>query len=354
MSPAANILVVDDEPAILEVCRRTLETPERRVVTALTGAEGLSLFGSGDYDVVLTDLRMPGSVDGLAVFEEVKRRAPGTGVIIMTGYPALDTAIPTLKDGACDYLMKPFDQDHLRSAVAQCINNRGRFQEMEELQEAFMARVNHELRGPMAPTFMALEQLRESSTTSKSQVLCGLLEEQLRRLQEAVNQVLLFSDLKRAGYRCPLESVNMREVLEKIIIQHYTLWEEKGLAVQVDWPQQVESQLGNPELIEMAYKQLFLNAVRFNRPGGEIRIQARREDSTIEVVFADTGIGIPAGQLPHIFDSFYQAADPMTRRTGGMGLGLSLVKRIAELHGGSVRVESREAEGSVFTLTLPG
>ena len=108
----------------------------------------------------------------------------------------------------------------------------------------------------------------------------------------------------------------------------------------------------DPDLIETVYKNLFLNAIQFNRKDGTILVQAQKVGSYVHVSFADTGIGIPEDKTPRLFDSFYQVANCLTREVGGMGLGLALVKRIAELHGGSVRVESRMEQGSVFTLAL--
>jgi signal transduction histidine kinase len=373
MSESPRILVVDDEPAIREACRRTLKELCGRVKTAATGEEAASLLRTETYDVVLTDLIMPGLFDGRGLLEEIKRRSPGTDVIVMTGFPALETAIPTLKSGACDYLIKPFEMGALRAAVTHCFVKRrlseelnrekrlrqeleaayAQLQDMERLKEAFIARVNHELRIPLTPLFMALDQLRVTIPDPKSRALCRLLEERARRLQEVIENVLLFTDLRDRGFRGSMKKLNARALLTGVIEPYRALWEEKHLTVQVQWEPEAEILTLDPGLMETVYKNLFLNAIHFNQKEGKIKIRGRRVRDHAEISFSDTGIGIPADKLSQIFDSFYQVADYLTREVGGIGLGLTLVRRIVELHGGSVRIESRLGEGSVFTLIFP-
>src|SRR5205807_8794443 len=158
--------------------------------------------------------------------------------------------------------------------------------------------------------------------------------------------VLLFAYLRDHGFECVKKELNARDLLMGVVQRYRALWEEKHLNVDVQWDPKAEMQKLDPGLIETAYKNLFLNAIHFNRENGKIKIQARRVGSRMEISFADAGIGIPADKLSRIFDSFYQVADYLTREVGGIGLGLTLVRRIVELHGGSVRIESRIGEGS--------
>ena len=106
-------------------------------------------------------------------------------------------------------------------------------------------------------------------------------------------------------------------------------------------------------MIESACAHLLLNAIFFNKTGGKIVIEGRNSENGAALSFADTGIGIPQDQRKGLFDGFYQAAEYMTRRVGGLGLGLAIVRRIAEAHDGTISVTSREGEGSVFTRSLP-
>jgi signal transduction histidine kinase len=106
-------------------------------------------------------------------------------------------------------------------------------------------------------------------------------------------------------------------------------------------------------LLRTAFKHLLLNAVRFNTNGGRVWIEATNAPGRLEIRFSDTGIGIAPEARARVFDRFYQVAEHMTRKVGGLGLGLAIVRRIIEAHGGHATVEPREGGGSVFLVSLP-
>ena len=105
--------------------------------------------------------------------------------------------------------------------------------------------------------------------------------------------------------------------------------------------------------LERALLNLLLNGIRYNHPGGEVRVDARKEDGTVRISVRDTGIGIPSEEIPRIFERFYRVDRARSRQTGGTGLGLSIVRHNVERMGGWVAVESQSGKGSVFTLVFP-
>src|SRR5437870_1640622 len=117
---AETILVADDEAPIRSICERLLRAEGFTVWSASTGDEAIACLASAAPDLVISDIRMPGSLDGPALLEKIKQSSPGTDVIMMTGFPSLSTAIPTLKQGAYDYLVKPFDNADLVAIVQRC------------------------------------------------------------------------------------------------------------------------------------------------------------------------------------------------------------------------------------------
>src|SRR4029077_18263791 len=123
--------------------------------------------------------------------------------------------------------------------------------------------------------------------------------------------------------------------------------------VQLALDEPLHTIVGDPDLLETAFKHLMNNAVHFNKKGGLIKLQAKNQGDQVQISFADTGIGIPNDKVSMVFDSFYQVADYMTRDVGGIGLGLAIVRRIVEAHGGSIMVQSREGQGSEFRILLP-
>jgi DNA-binding NtrC family response regulator len=166
MKPSERILAVDDEETLRRLIQRILTAAGFEVDTAASAEEALERFASGDYGIVLTDLSMAG-LGGSYLLEEIKRRSPSTDVIIMTGYPALETAIPALRNGAYDYLIKPFEPELLKVAIVRCMEKR-------QLSTAVM----HEkmLRQDLKAAY---EQLKESEQLKEAfssiiQARCGL------------------------------------------------------------------------------------------------------------------------------------------------------------------------------------
>src|SRR5690242_11465884 len=119
-----QILIVDDEAGIRDVCQRTLQAEGYAAETAASGDEALARLEERTFGLVLSDISMPGATDGPRLLEIVKKNWPAIDVVMMTAFPTLDTAIPTLKTGAYDYLIKPFDQEFLISVVRRCLEKR--------------------------------------------------------------------------------------------------------------------------------------------------------------------------------------------------------------------------------------
>jgi signal transduction histidine kinase len=373
MGAVGRILVVDDEPGIREVCERTLRAMGFEVKSAPDGQAALKKLDEQDFDFVLTDLSMPAPVDGTRLTEMIKSRSPFIDVVIMTAYPTLETAIQLLKNGAYDYLSKPFSQDLLESVVARCFEKRrlsdeldreksqrrelaaayAELQKVEHLKEAILSRLSHELRTPVCTSLLALETMQALNPEPEKLKHLDIMRSSLSRLQKTVEDVLFLARSSQDGLPLRRSPTDLKVMIEKVA-QHYgSLWRSKQIRLETRLEELSEPVPVDPGHMETALKQLLLNAIHFNRKKGSILIQGRRHDSGIGISFIDTGVGIPKENIPDIFDGFYQAAEYLTREVGGLGLGLAIVRRIAEAHGGAVRVESEEGRGSTFTLSLP-
>lgn len=375
MSPesAGRILLVDDEQAIRAICGRVLSRKGYQVETAGNGSDAIAMLRQHDYDLVITDISMPGDVDGTKVVEEMKRLRSLANVIVMTAFPALETAVPTLKNGAIDYLIKPFDQNTLERVVEGCLDRRrlndelslekqmhqelkaayAQLQELSQMKEAFMARMNHELRIPLTPALLAVDLLDKSTTDPQAKSLCELAKKRLHQMQSLIEDLLLFSEIRKRKDVTNTATIPLKKMLTTLVEQFCCEWHDQSIKVMVSVAPDCGEVQGVPSLMEAAMRHLFLNAVRFNRKSGTIQIEARRQDHQVEISFSDSGVGIPEDKWNAIFDSFYQVADYLTREVGGVGLGLAIVKQIAQMHGGNVAVTSRPGEGSTFTLVLP-
>jgi signal transduction histidine kinase len=382
---------VDDEENILLTISEVLRLEGYEVDVASSGREAVGLLAGREYDLVLTDLHMADG-DGMAVLEEVRGRWPLSITIVLTGFAALETAIQALRHGAYDYLTKPCMIEELKLTVARGIDHRmlmlaerkarmGLEQLNSELErrveertaelqrvnreltdanrakDIFLATLSHELRTPLTPVLGWVSLLRAGGALSDSGMLTQGLDaiERNARLQARLVDDLL--DISRAisgKLRIEWEPVDLCGAVESAIETVRADAEAGGVALEVELSRCPLVVQGAPVRLQQIIWNLLSNAVKFTPRGGSVRVRAWREGGEARVEVTDTGIGIAPEFLPHVFDRFRQADGSTTRQYGGLGLGLAIVRALAELHGGWVRAESEGAgRGSRFTLALP-
>ncbi|MBI5208542.1 MAG: response regulator [Elusimicrobia bacterium] len=371
MHKAQSILVVDDDAEILMVCAAALRMEGYPVDEARGGGEAVEKL-SAHYDIVLTDLMMP-PPDGIQVLRDVKARSPSTDVIIMTASPSLDSAISAVKEGAYDYLRKPFKKEELRAVIRRCAEARVTKQElaterhlreelqaayqelkrMEQLKEGFICRVSHELRTPLTQVVGCLELIeRHQGDPACAKDKLKSAVDGARRLREVVEDIVSFAEIQEPGLELDKKPVDFGPVIERVLEETAPEWQARGLTISTHLEENREV-VADAGMLERALRHLILNAIRFNKQGGAVEIRVQDAPEGLEIAIKDTGEGVPLDQRLTIFDAFYQIAEFMTRKVRGLGLGLALVKRIAEAHGGTVTVESTPGEGSTFRLRLP-
>ncbi|MFA6317527.1 MAG: hybrid sensor histidine kinase/response regulator [Elusimicrobiota bacterium] len=372
MPRSQTILVVDDDQDLLFMCAKLLRAEGYPVEEASSGSQALEKLVA-HYDIVLTDLMMPG-MSGIELLRGVKARSPSTDVILMTGAPSLDTAIEAVKEGAYDYIRKPVTKDELRTVLRRCSEARATKEElatekhlreelqaayqelkrMEQLKEGFICRVSHELRTPMAQILGCIEAAaRNQGDAQCSAEKLKTALDGAQRLREVVEDIVSFAEIQDPGMDVDKSDVEVAPVIQKVVEETSPEWKARGIKVSAFMASEPVHVMADRELISKALRHLVLNAIRFNRPNGAVDIVVQSSPTGVEFAIKDTGEGVPLDQRLTIFDAFYQIADFMTRKVRGLGLGLALVKRIAEAHGGSVSVESTPGEGSTFWFRLP-
>lgn len=372
MSGRGRVLIVDDEGGIREICARTLGGMGFEVSSAPNGEAALGRLEAQRFDFVLTDISMPESINGEQLTSEIKHRWPSTDVVIMTAYPGLESAILTLKNGAYDYLIKPFSPELLRAVAARCFEKRSlraeldqeklmrrelsaayaELQKVERLKEAILSRVSHELRTPLFSAGMALETLEARRGNGCQDSELGILKSSLAQLRATIDDLILHAGLSRPDAALKKSPVDLPRIIDGVVERYKALWQERQIQIDVRWENPPKPFCADEGLLAEAFKHLFLNAVHFNKKGGRVSIRGREEARCVLISFEDTGVGISEEALPRVFDAFYQAAEYLTREVGGLGLGLAIVRKIAEAHGGSILVESAPGRGSVFTMRL--
>jgi signal transduction histidine kinase/DNA-binding response OmpR family regulator len=231
-------------------------------------------------------------------------------------------------------------------------------QQMDELKSRFFANISHEFRTPLSLIRGTVEKLRKQDTASQRQADYGAIDRSAGRLLQMINQLLDLSRLESGKLSLHLQPANLSELLRVLGGSFSSLFESKGITYRYTAPlQPVWVQLDR-EKLEVILNNLLSNAGKFTPAGGQVSFTAtlQMRDSrtcSLHLLVEDTGIGIPAAQLPRIFERFYQVDSSATRHYEGTGIGLALVKELVALHGGKIEVQSREGQGSTFTLYIP-
>jgi PAS domain S-box-containing protein len=230
---------------------------------------------------------------------------------------------------------------------------------LEALREAnrskdeFLAMLGHELRNPLSPIVTALDILRGSAHGRNARTL-AIVRRQVQYLVRLVDDLLDVSRVTRGRLQIRRRPLRIQEVVAQGIEMATPLVEQRRHHLEVKVPADDLTISGDPGRLAQVVANLLTNSAKYTEPGGRITVEARREGSEIVLSVADTGIGIAPELLPHVFELFTQEQQAADRATGGLGIGLAIVRNLIELHGGSVTAESAGAGlGSRFTVRLP-
>ena len=380
--PAADTLpAVRSRSAVLrETPRIAIQTPR------LQGT--INLRGARIDDLVLTDLHMEGG-DGLSVLNQIRRQAPLTISVVLTGFASVESAIAALQEGAYDYLVKPCDIESMKHTIRRGVEHRRlmlaeqkaradlqqlnldlerrieeRTAELKclnvELEEAnrakdvFLATLSHELRTPLTPVVGWIKLLRTGNLDEKSisQALDAIernawlqsrLIDDLLDTSRIATGKLHFepkpTDLN-AAVRCAVDTVRASASARNIELST-SLW-PTSLVV-----------MGEPVRLQQIAWNLVSNAIKFTDPGGKVTVTTDSDGTNAQLVVVDTGVGIEAEFLPHMFDRFREADGSTSRRHGGLGLGLAIADALAKMHGATLEAHSEGMGcGSRFALRV--
>jgi signal transduction histidine kinase len=233
-----------------------------------------------------------------------------------------------------------------------------RAQRLAELQMDFVAAVSHELRTPLTVICSAAENMIDGLVDSKQQLMRygSVIRNQGRQLTALVDQVLLFGSTLEGRSRYQITSVDVAEIVKRVLENVSALAERNGVTVESDVPDDLPPAMADAIALSHCLQNLIVNAVKYSGEHRWVRIWARVGDSRrqpeLQISVQDHGIGISGADLPHIFEPFYRSPEVQAAQIHGAGLGLTLARRIAEAMGGALSVSSIRGVGSVFTLHL--
>ena len=243
----------------------------------------------------------------------------------------------------------------LGASVGLLILSTRRAQELARQQMEFVAAVSHELRTPLAVIRSAGDNLADGVVRDDEQIrkYGDLVRNEGRRLTEMVEQILEFAGIQSGQRGFALRPVAIAPILHDIVESSRALIDTAGMQVEYDIPEELPPVLGDEPALRRVFQNLIANAIKYGAGGGWVALRARQDGRDIHVTVADRGIGIAPAEQSRIFEPFYRTPDVIAAQTQGAGLGLSLVKRIVEAHGGRVILRSAPGAGSEFTVVMP-
>ena len=380
-----HILIVDDDPALLQALPQTLSLRmvEVQVDTSDSAPGALELIQEHDYDAIVSDIKMPG-MDGLALLAKIQELRPETPTMLITGHGEHQLAIQAVRGGAYDYIQKPIDRDDLVASMQRAIQARRLRRQVKalllsldlhalslerlvqqrthELHEAnaakdtFLSLASHELQPPLSSLKSKVQLLQRQleHADAPEVVSIGLLdlERSIGRLESLVNDLLDASLIETNRFvlhrkRCDLVDL-CRHVLDEFTSGAGPIrtFEALGEPIEVEM---------DADRISQVILNLLLHTRTFSPKGSPITVTLQQVGFEATLSVRDRGVGIPAEMLSPLFERYNRVPgiDVQDGSSSGMGLGLSISRKIVERHGGHLDVQSRPGQGSVFCLVLP-
>ncbi len=362
----------DDELLVLSALRAAGYAPVHRRVHSREQME--AALREGPWDLIISDYFMP-EFDAPRALAVAKTLASDLPFIIVSGSVGEELAVGAMKAGAHDYVMKdalarlaPSVERELREsrerrerrlayeAAEQARREQARAEAASQAKSLFVANMSHELRTPLNAIIGFSELLIEGiagDLQPKQHEYVQHVLEAGRHLLTLISDVLDLSKVEAGRMEISREPVELRSVCELVHNTVLPLVAKSGVLLTVSIPADLPPLSADPLRLRQILYNLLSNAIKFTPHGGHVSVQARALGNMVEIAVRDTGIGMRNEDLPRLFQEFEQVTAQGQERGGGTGLGLALTKRLVELHGGSISVQSQPGAGSLFAVSLP-
>jgi hypothetical protein len=367
-----KVLVIDDEPGIRSGVARILrdfhvtypfmdEDYTFELTDAPSGEDGIKLIEKELPDILLLDNKLPG-MQGVDVLEYIRERKYDIAIAMITSYASLDVAVRATRDGATDFIPKPFTPQELKSSIEnitkQLYLKRITFklkQDGKKVRYQFLSVLSHELKAPLNAIEGYLRMMQEKQAGDRIEDYANHIDRSLQRVQGMRNLImdlLDFTKIRLERKEEKIQEVNLAEMAAGAIVtvQPYAIQMDVNINLEVLSDALI---MADPDDVEIIFNNLISNAVKYNKTGGKVDITIDTSDTDAIMIFSDTGIGITKTDSENLFAEFVRIKNEKTKNISGSGLGLSIVKKVIELYHGTIKVESTPDVGTVFTIRLP-
>lgn len=357
----ALVLNVDDNDGARYAKSRILTHAGLSVIEASNGEDAIVMAQTKFPDLILLDVKLP-DINGMEVCRRLKGDPATEAVLILqTSASYIDAAdkVRALDGGADNYLVEPIEPDELIANV-KALLRLGRVErelrEMDRRKDEFLATLAHELRNPLGPIRTALQLLRRltPNVPAAQETARNTIERHTNHLVRLVDDLLDVARISQGKISLRHEPVNLRSVIDSAVETSTNFIEAKNHRLEVIFPDELIQVSGDQVRLSQIMANLLLNAAKFTQAGGLIKLVVSLQGQRVYIHVIDNGIGIEPGSLSAIFNLFSQHGHLSDQVQDGLGIGLSLVKTLVQLHGGCVAAYSDGVgQGSMFEIILP-
>lgn len=368
----SKVLIVDDSEVVRHILSKALTPEGYTIYSAVDGEDGWRKINDLQPDIVLLDVEMP-TRNGFDVLREVREnfKAEEIAVIMVTTQSDGKGIARAFEEGAFDYIPKPATESEIKARVRNAIRAIHLLREQKHLRQqaeaanqsksAFLANMSHEIRTPMTAILGYTEILELEARTHQMPELFLDSLDTIRRngghLMELINDILDLSKIEAGKLDVESIACSPQTIVEEVMELVQVRAEAKGLKLEADFKFPLPAQIhSDPTRIRQILINLIGNAIKFTEVG-TIRLetellQAPYDEPQIQFTIVDQGIGMSEAQMTNLFRPFSQADSSTSRKYGGTGLGLTICKRLANILGGDISVQSEINHGSRFSATV--
>jgi signal transduction histidine kinase len=383
---AIDILLVDDEPRNLDALEAILAGPAYRLIRATGSDEALQALLAHDVAAIVLDIQMPG-VSGVELAQIIKgtKKFREVPILFLTAHLMEDQdVIAGYGAGAVDYLTKPANPQILRHKIAvfaelfrktralaelnatlesrvqertaELERSEAALRAADKQKDVFLATLAHELRNPLAPLRMGVDLLLHGGSPESNARTLQVMNRQLDHMVRLIDDLLDVARISGGKLELKKAKVDVADTVQGVLETWRLFFNQRGQSVTARLDGAIFAS-ADPTRLAQIIGNLLHNAAKFSPDGASVRVDLTRENGQAVIRVTDAGIGIVPGQLSRVFDMFARVDHPSAATTSsasGLGIGLALSRRLAEMHDGALTVESAGVgQGSVFSLSLP-
>jgi signal transduction histidine kinase len=357
---AIRILVADDDPDISMSLSERLRWLGHEVVTAADGQAALAAVEAHALDLAFLDVSMP-RLNGIEALKLIRKRWPNLPIVVVTAYGTIRLAVEAMKEGAVDFITKPFEQGQIDQTVSTIIDRMGQRMEITKL----MGEITHDVKNLLMPLVVGTdllaeeiddvfrhlpttERARAEQSHSNCEEVITMFRNTSRRIQDRMKAIADYAAVTRVSQK--FEPCVIGKIAESVVKSLRSAAEQRQVTLRMEGLQGLPAIAGDEARLYSLLYNLVNNAIPEVPPRGLVTISGFHEagDDFIRLRVVDTGNGMSAEIRDHLFTNRL-----VSNKTGGTGLGTKIVKDVVEMHGGRITVESEPGRGTTFEIRLP-